>query len=342
MDAIVGRFGRAAPACANVATAVVLYAAFSGFLYYPYAGALTGFKWLYAVSPVAAATGCFVLSRRWTASVLASLFAGAIYGFGPFMLSLSAYHPLAGVPAAAMPWLCCPGVFYRAGMRKTLRDRLIPVALTAVPFAGTGLFFVFCSDKSFYPLPVSLHMGAEHLAYLPFPLALPPTAVAVGLYHVPFVAFIMGLAMYVMVHRIGVLVAVLMGLALALSRPVLGISPMIWEAIPMLYAAILVGLGVQGMAWTGKPDTTWLGVCAGVSVAAAVIAWLLRTQAGLYDVYSHAAAMYVIAAGMAAILWAVARAELRWRALRWVVLCGALGADIILGARLLVESISRG
>ena len=94
---------------AKFAAAAVMYLAFAVYLYRHY---FKGFgtpqlQDMFVVSTCLGSLGVYVLSRRWVAGFAESFFAGAIYGFGPFMLGLAKFHPAAGLLAAAIPWLFC-------------------------------------------------------------------------------------------------------------------------------------------------------------------------------------------------------------------------------------------
>ena len=80
----------------KLAAAAVTYAGFAVYLYQPYFKDFNKLQHLLVVNACLASLGCFVLSRRWLATFAGSFFAGAIYGFGPFLLGLARFHPTAG------------------------------------------------------------------------------------------------------------------------------------------------------------------------------------------------------------------------------------------------------
>jgi hypothetical protein len=90
------------------AVAAAVYAAFAIYLYQPHLKSFDRFHYLTFFNVWLASMGCFVLSRRWVSAFTGSIIAGAIYGFGPFVLGLGKFHPTAGLVAAAIPWLFCP------------------------------------------------------------------------------------------------------------------------------------------------------------------------------------------------------------------------------------------
>ena len=83
--------------------AAVIYAGLAFYLYQLYFRHFNKLQYLVVVNACFAAMGSFVLSRRWVASFWGSFFAGAIYGFGPFLLGLAKFHPTAGLLAAGIP-----------------------------------------------------------------------------------------------------------------------------------------------------------------------------------------------------------------------------------------------
>ena len=90
--------------------AATIYAGFAVYLYQPYFKRFGALQYLVVVNSCLAACGCYVLSRRWVESFAGSLFAGAIYGFGPFTLGMAKFHPAAGLLVAIIPLLFWPAV----------------------------------------------------------------------------------------------------------------------------------------------------------------------------------------------------------------------------------------
>ena len=91
--------------------AAVAYGSFAFFLYRPYLGDLTSQRLMILINAFLASLGCYALSQRWVASFPAALFAGSVYGFGPFALGLGTYQATAGLVFAAVPWFFCPAAF---------------------------------------------------------------------------------------------------------------------------------------------------------------------------------------------------------------------------------------
>lgn len=118
------------------AASAVVYICFAIYLYQPHFSTFKKLQFLILVNVCLASLGCFVLSRRWVPGFLGQLFAGATYGFGPFMLGLAGYHPSVGFLSAMIPWLFSPAVFGPKGKWQWLR---VPLAI--LPFSAILLFF---------------------------------------------------------------------------------------------------------------------------------------------------------------------------------------------------------
>ena len=105
--------------------AAAVYTAFAVYLYRPYFKGFNALQLqdLFVANICLAFLGYYVLSRRWIAGFAESVFAGVIYGFGPFALGLAKFHPTAGFLVATIPWLFCPAVFGVARPSWPLRGR---------------------------------------------------------------------------------------------------------------------------------------------------------------------------------------------------------------------------
>lgn len=301
-------------------------------------GTLVPARWLTYV-PIAAsvfgALGTFVLTRRWIVSWPASLLAGAAYGFGPFALGFVGFHPLAGLVPAAVPWLFCPAALWHAERRKSLMDQIGTCLLAMLPFAVIVAFFQLSAAMGFWPVPAD-RVGLERWTGLLIPQAMP----GIGLYHVPLVVAALGLAVHALARRPGSLIVVALGLALSLGPRVLQVSPIAWLAIPVVYAAVLVGLGAQTLAWSGPDDCGVVGLAVVLAMVLAGAMVVLGLRFAPSVVYFNAARFYGLAAVMSAAILFIARSGMRWRGLRWVVLFAAAGLDIFLGAKLLLAQVA--
>jgi hypothetical protein len=322
-----------------------IYISLAVYLYQPYFERFSAEEYLFVVNASLAAMGCFVLSRRWVAGSWASFFAGAAYGFGPFMLGLAKFHSIGGFLAAMVPWLFCPAAFWtKAGWR------WLGWLLSALPFLAIVLFFQVSAHFHLFPVPIQTEVRLADLAWLLAPLVAAGRDVnvtLVGLYHVPMAALLVGLLMLVRARRVGVAAIFTVGTALALSDSFLGISPIMWLSIPVLCCSVLVGVGMQGLVSAGPADRRWVLAVAAVCGAMAIGILLIATRyfsvfAGLgaqcANLFVSTARMYILAAVALAIIFFIARTRLRITALRWAVLCSAAAVDIFLGARLIVDS----
>lgn len=334
---------------AKITSAVVIYIALCSYLYYPWLADFEPQQYLVILNSIAGALGCFVLSRRWISAYLGSLFAGAVYGFSPFAFGFAAYHPLAGVTLAALPWLFCPAAFWRKthGHPKLSRQKgatsaaaMITALLCLIPFAAIMLFFWLCAHQrglSLFPVPLQQKLTFANMAGLAAPLTLKPHEFVFSFYHVPLVAFLMGLCMYVALGRPGIIIVAGISLVLSFSNPVAQVSPVVWGLIPMLFGAILVGLGMEGLAWAGASDCKWILFCIVVTAAVAGVCFYLSTRTT--TAYRDAAVMHLMAAVLAGIVFFLAKANIRLHAVRWTLMCAGAGIDILLNARFILNEI---
>jgi hypothetical protein len=304
----------------------------------------------------AAALGGYVLSRRWVAGRTGSLLAGAVYGFGPFFLGLSRFHPAAGLLAASIPWLFLPAAFIE---RK--QGKWPATALLVLPFLVIVLFFYLLAhifiEYRLFAAPVQAEVQWRDLAGFVAPLVLAKRGTAlVGLYHVPLAALVLGLVMMWKARRYSVLAVLLIGFLLAFSKSFvdagkiawLGVSPILWLSIPLLWCAVLSGIGLQGLLEAGFSDRKWILAAAIVLGTLAIVTLLLaagyfQVLFGLADGYTQlfveTARMHLLGAIATGIIFLMTRQMLRVHWLRWALLCAALGIDIFLGARYIVDGI---
>jgi len=121
-----------------------------------------------------------------------------------------------------------------------------------------------------------------------------------------------------------------------------------WLAIPVLCCSILIGAGMQGLAWAGWADRGWILLPMAAMAALAIVTLLLATKyfqifLGLGAKYGRllvdAAKIYILGAVAVTIIFFMARAKLRLHWLRWVILCSATAIDVFWGARFIVDKI---
>lgn len=285
-----------------------------------------------------------MLSRRWVSAFWGSFFAGAIYGFGPFVLGLANFHPTAGLLAAIVPWLFCPAAF-----GPKARWRWISRPLSALPFLAILLFFQISTHYRLFAIPTQLKLRLADLAGVLAPYVIAERSLTlVGFYQVPIAALVMGFSMLLAARRFGIMVIFAVGMILASCGPFFNVSPIIWLTIPVLCCSVLIGAGMQGLASAGFSDRRWVLLTAVIMGILAIVTLLLATKyfqifLGLGSRYAklltETAWMYILGAITVAIIFFMARAKLRIAALRWVILCSAMAVDIFLGAGFIVDRI---
>ena len=349
------------------ALAAGLYTVFAVYLYHPY---FRGFdspqlRDLFVANICLASLGCYVLSRRWVAGFAESFFAGAVYGFGPYMLGLVKFHPTCGFLVAAIPWLFCPAVFGPEGKFKPLR-----ILLSLLPFLAIVLFFQISTRFGLDPIPITLKLHAADLAGLLAPLvAAKRSMILIGFYHVPVAALIMGFCMFmaplgflrsggvlhkgrlltaVAARRYGIVIVFAVATILAFCDSLLQISPIIFAAISTLCCSVLIGVGMQGLISAGPADKRPVLLAAILLGILAIVTLLFATKyfqvfAGLADGYARlltvTAKMYILGGSVVAMLFLIVRAKLRIHPVRQVLLYATMALDIFLGARFIVDTI---
>lgn len=349
------------------ALAAALYTAFAVYLYRPYFNGFDALRFqdLIVANICLASLGCYVLSRRWMAGFAESFFAGAIYGFGPFVLGLVKFHPTVGFLVAAIPWLFCPAVFGPEGKWKPLR-----ILLSLLPFLAIVLFFQVSARFGLYPIPIKLKLHGADLAGLLAPLvAAKRHKMLVGFYHVPIAALVMGFCMFaaplkilrtggilhkgrlltaLAARRLGIFIIFAVATILAFCDSFGQISPIIFLAISTLCCSVLIGVGIQGLISAGPADRKPMLLSAILLGIFAIVTLLLATKyfqiiAGLADGYARllteTAKMYILGALAVAMLFIIARAKLRIHPVRQILLFAVMALDIFLGARSIVDTI---
>lgn len=326
------------------AAAVVVYIGFAVYLYLPHFKNFDPPQCLLVMNVCLAGLGCYVLSRRWVSSFWGSLFAGAIYGFGPFTLLLAKFHPAAGLLAAGIPWLFCPAVFGPKAKWRWLR-----IPLSALPALMIILFFQVSSHYRVFTVPIQARLHLADLLGLLAPLVTAQQGVTlVGFYHVPITALVMGFSMLLAARRFSVLIIFCLGTILASYQSLLGISPIIWLSFPVLCCSVIIGAGLQGLCSASFADRKWILAStvfmAGLSIVTLLLATkFFQTFAGIGDKYARLflidAKMYIVGTIAIAIIFFIARAKSRIATLRLAILCLAMTTDIFLGARFIVDRI---
>ena len=328
------------PVYAKISTAAAIYIALSIYLYLPYLNHFKKLEYLILINSAIGALGCFVLSRRWLDAFAAQLVAGAVYGFSPFALGFAAYHPLAGVPLAAVGWLFCPAVYYHAGTNNTLREKTVACVLATIPFVFTVLFFLLCAKPGsvhLFPMPVQLKLDPAGVGALISPLALKPQQFIFGFYHVPLAVGFFGLLMYFKSGRFKILLIVAPAILLSMIDPVFEVPPVVWALTVMLFGAIMTGLGMEGLALAGKKDSKWILLC--ILMTCAVAAFTLIRSFELGFIYLQTTRIHALAIVLIGTIYLLTGLNFRTHLLRWSLLCAGIVADLLLGARYLIDTM---
>jgi len=334
----------------RLVTAAAIYAAFAAYLYQPYWRNFQRWEYLFLVNSPLAAVGCYVLSRRWVPSFAGSFFAGAIYGFGPFMLGLTRFHPTAGFLAATVPWLFCPAAF--SPKQKWWR---LSISLSLLPYLAIVLFFQVSLYYRLFAVPAQAKLHLADLVGLVAPLvAARRGLMPMGFYHIPLAPLIIGFSMLLArlrAGRIGIIIILVTSVVLAFSHSFLNVSPVIWFTIAALFCSVFIGAGMQGLISAGFADRKWVLAIAGICGALAIVTLLLATKyfqtflalgAGYAKVFADTGRIYTLGAITMLVVFLLVRAKLpaeRRLPIRAVLLCLAMAADIFLGARFIVDML---
>lgn len=262
-----------------------------------------------------------------------AFFAGAIYGFGPFMLGLGKYHPAAGLMAAAIPWLFLPAAFGPGGNKRWLR---VPLAM--VPILAIIGFFWLSAQLRLFAMPIQVKLRISDLAGLLLPLVSAKRAMTlIGFYHVPIAGLMVGLALLWKGKRYGVMAILTAGLVLGFCDGFLNVSPVMWLSLPVLCSCVIIGEGLEAITLAGAADKKWVLVTTVVMGGLAVAALILFPGFGFLGL--EEAKMYLLGAVSVGIIFFVAQGKLRLHRVRWIVLCSAMAVDIFLGAVFVVDKV---
>jgi len=320
----------------KVLIAAVIYLGLALCMYLPYFANFTTRQFLIPVNIVIAAAGCFVLSRRWVPSFAASLFAGALYGFGPFMLWICTYHFTVAALAAFVPWFFCPAAY----MPKKGYWPIVSRVLSLLPFAAIVGLFLLSSYIHLYPIPITVRATAVTFYGIINPLANSNfTDVPFVFYHVPVIALAMGVLMMFLAGRIGGMLIFAAAVVLSLSKSFLGISPAVWLSIASVCAAVAAGLGADGLTRAGKKDAKWI-----LAIVVLTIALYLEPVLSGQGWFGWPATtvtdqMRLLAIIASAILLIAAWTKLRVPWLKFAVLYSAIATDLFLSAQITLENV---
>ena len=318
--------------------AVIIYCALALYLYWSRLDSLTMRHYLLIVNSIAAAAGAFVLSRRWLYSFAASVTAGAMFGFCPFALGFSCYHPAALFAFALVPWLFCPAAFLPR--TKLLGPKLTALAcaiLSFLPILITILFFELAKDYSLIPIPLKTRLNFASLLAIITPVVQQPQNFLLNFFHIPAAALFMGFVMFFKVRRTGVTVIFLTAIFLICYRPVFHVPPVFWASIIVLYCAVLIGLGLEGLVLAGTGDSRWVLIAAIFSALLASATLLLSFTCD--KTYLIAAKMHALGALAVFIIFFITRASASLHLLRLLILLAAIIIDMLITSAIIINRV---
>lgn len=286
-----------------------------------------------------------MLSRRWLFSWAAGLFAGALYGFGPFALSLMMYHnPLAGLTYTMVPWLFLPAAYWHRRQAPTAMRFCVRTVLAALPFVGIIGLFWLVGIRSIGPtsiLPIHTYLDVKDFYGLILPLYYKAgSPVGFGLYHASIIIALMGGFVFYTLRRVAVVIPALAGLVLAFCPPVMNVSPLVWASLPILFLAVLSGVGFQALVSAGKKDSVWIVTCAvAASILTAFFAAMAIRIIFIHTTFELTMLMYGLTAAAMWITLFCARKFPRQHIPRWILLGTAMTVDLIFSARYLIDKL---
>ena len=318
--------------------AAIIYCGLALCLYGPRLDSLAPIQYLLVIDSVFAAIGAFVLSRRWLYSFPASVLAGALFGFGPFALSFDCYHPTASFAFAMLPWLFCPAAFLpKSRLLSPKLTVLASATLTLLPILITILFFEIARDYSLVPIPLKTKLNCPSLYAFITPLTQPPQNFLLSLYHIPAPALLMGLVMFFKVRRFGITTIFIATVFLICCRPIFNVPPVFWTSIVVLYCAIIIGAGLEGLTLAGSGDSKWILTAGVFSAILALVT--LSLGLGFDKTYLDAAKMHSLGALAVFIIFFITRASASLHWLRLLIFISAIIADVLITSAIIINSI---
>jgi hypothetical protein len=329
-------------------SASLLYVVFAVYLFWPHLKKNGYEGYIFTFSAAAASVGCLLLSRRWVANFLGSFFAGALYGFGPFMLGLAKFHPSASLLAAAVPWLFLPTAFAPAGKKRFFKVA-IPV-LSGLPYLAIIIFFQLASHYRLFAVPIEASIQPADLTGFIWPLAAAESGGGgnpIGLYHIANAILFIGLVMMIKARRYKVMAILAAGAILAFCPPVWQVSPVMWFSIPSVVIAILAGAGFDGLVLTGYSDRRWVLAAIFLSGLFSMTAFLFAAgyfqaaviSAEFKTLFAFSARFHLLAALVLLVIYFLLRSQIRLTLVRRLLISAALAIDIFFAARYIVDSV---
>ncbi|MBN1787583.1 MAG: hypothetical protein JW806_04230 [Sedimentisphaerales bacterium] len=318
--------------------AVIIYTAFTGWLFWNHLDKITEFHRLSLFAIVLAASGAFLVSGRYVNSFVACFIAGLIYGFGAFASAFLCYHPSAGLVYACLPWTFVPAAFLNKWIRpeNTTVD-LLSAALSLLPFIFIiACFYLAAMPKyRFVPIPLGTSLSAETLTGLFSPTGIKPDTFSVGFYHAPLGALVVGLILFFRTRRFWITVILAVALFLAFQDPFLNVPPAFWLSLPVLICSITIAEGLEALVLAGRSDASWLLPAAAVLLCQAIFNTVLGKDPDIFlsNILSGFSLISVL------FIFFIARAGIAAHYPRMLVLYSAVTIDIIIVTRSVVEMI---
>lgn len=318
--------------------AVLIYTAFTGWLFWAHLDKITGIHKLVLLTSILAASGTFLVSERYVNSFIASFIAGLIYGFGAFASAFLCYHPLAGFIYACLPWTFVPAAFLNKWLRpgnKTVD--LLSAVLSLLPF----IFIILCFHLAampkyrFVPIPTGTSLSIETLTGLFSPAGIKPDAFSIGFYHAPLGALAVGLILFFKTRRFWITVILAVSIFLAFQKPFLDVPPVFWMSLPILICSITVAEGLEALVLAGRSDANWLLLAAAVLICQAVLNVALGNDADLF-ISNTISGISIVAV---LFIFFIARAGIAAHYPRMLVSYSAVTIDIIIVTKNIIDTI---
>jgi hypothetical protein len=316
----------------------LVYAAAAAVLFNPLSKYLHSPEILIPFNSVLAATGCFLLSRRWTPSPDGAFISGLLYGFGPYLLSFVNVHPLAGFGAAMVPWLFCPAALWHKYETGTFGRTVLRKALLTLPLPVLFLFFWLPTQPFIGPyflMPRGLAISPARLMALTGVFDPGAGDILTGFYSAALILSLLGTAMFVQTARISVFVPVLAGLVLTFWGPLDGINPVVWFSVPAVFLAITAGVGGDTATLFGPADRRW--ILAGLAAAGILTAWAVWGACRNRGLYLYPAMLFALTAAALALCLFLAQLPFRTVLLRKLLIDALVIYNIYIGSHLLLR-----
>jgi len=327
---------------------MLVYMAGAIVLFLPFRDRLSGWDLLLPVNSVAGALGVWFFSRRWLGSAGGKLIAGAVYGFGPFLLFTIRFHPLAGTMVALVPWSFWPAATLpRRGSCRPRCQAALTMLWMMFPFAVIVLVSILAASLRRFVIPLyGVERAWQEVMACFYPYAWAPEGcLLVGCYHLAVAPLLLGMGMMIQARRWMIVVPFVAATLLSCLHPVWHVSPLLWLTIPHVLGALVVGIGTEGILYAGRADRGWLWSLVLVFVLLAMTGGILGHPT-LVDRFGplsvrpslllESTAFYALGVFVMAVMALAVHLQLRLRWLKTGVLCGAIAVDLYVCARFIL------